>query len=126
VRYQIAQKLHACTEIIEGRDNDRFRDLIDLLMLAELVPDDQWSETRDACEEVFALRAKHAWPPDLTVFPSWPAAYTALARQMAFPITEVREAAVSVRDLIARIAGAPGRPEVPPHKPRQTVEDKGR
>ena len=34
VRYQIAQKLHACTEVFaRGRTNNRFRDLIDVLML---------------------------------------------------------------------------------------------
>lgn len=33
--YQVAQKLHACTEVRPGRDNDRFRDLIDLLLLGE-------------------------------------------------------------------------------------------
>ncbi|HTE63062.1 MAG TPA: nucleotidyl transferase AbiEii/AbiGii toxin family protein [Solirubrobacteraceae bacterium] len=34
VRYQIARKIHACTEVYpDGRENDRFRDLIDLQLL---------------------------------------------------------------------------------------------
>jgi len=33
VRWQIAQKLHACTETFEVGENDRFRDLIDLPLL---------------------------------------------------------------------------------------------
>jgi hypothetical protein len=40
VRYQIAQKIHACTEIYtDGRENDRFRDLIDLQLLRDLIED---------------------------------------------------------------------------------------
>jgi len=34
VRWQSAQKLHACTETLDDRDNDRFRDLLDLQLLA--------------------------------------------------------------------------------------------
>lgn len=38
VRWQIAQKLHACTEALTAeRRNDRFRDLIDILLLWDLV-----------------------------------------------------------------------------------------
>lgn len=63
IRYQIAQKIHACTEIPSGaKENDRFRDLIDLLLLEELVEEDEWTAVRHACEELFQLRAKHTWP----------------------------------------------------------------
>jgi hypothetical protein len=37
VRYQIAQKLHAVTERPSGRENARYWDLIDLLLLRGLV-----------------------------------------------------------------------------------------
>src|SRR5665811_335484 len=36
-RFQVAQKVHAVTERFEHRENERFRDLIDLLLLRELV-----------------------------------------------------------------------------------------
>jgi len=107
IRYQIAQKLHACTEVpSDDRENDRFRDLIDHLLLEDLVEEDEWPRVRDACAEVFALRAKHPWPPTVTVFDSWPNAYRALAAELAFPIAEVQEAADAVQAMIERIATA--------------------
>ncbi len=107
VRYQVAQKLHACTEVpTDGRSNDRFRDLIDLLLLAELLEDDEWSGVREACEELFALREMHAWPPVVTVFGGWPESYRALAVEVAFHVTGAQAAAVRVQELIGRIAGS--------------------
>jgi len=39
LRYQVAQKLHACTEVFdEGRENDRFRDVMDILLVEDLRP----------------------------------------------------------------------------------------
>ncbi len=101
VSYQIAQKLHACTEVKPGEDNDRFTDLIDLQLLEELV--DDWHSVRTACEEVFGLRAKHPWPPAVLVYPSWTEAYAASAIANYFPVTDVAEAAANVTALIARI-----------------------
>lgn len=107
VRYQIAQKLHACTEIpVAGRSNDRFRDLIDLLLLEQLVTNGEWVALREACEELFGLRAMHTWPPSVTVFASWPEPYRALAAEMAFPINDVQKAADAVAEFIIRIASA--------------------
>ena len=103
VRYQIAQKIHACTEVLPDRDNDRFRDLIDLLLLAELVADDEWPAVRAACMEVFSLRRKQAWPPTVTVYPGWPEAYSALATETEFSITDVTTAAAAVHSVLARI-----------------------
>ena len=78
VRYQIAQKLHACTEVFaSGPPNNRVRDLIDVLMLQGLI--DDMARVRDACVEIFQLRAKHPWPPTVTVFERWPEQYAALA-----------------------------------------------
>lgn len=114
IRYQIAQKLHACTEFpTDGRENDRFRDLVDLLLLEELVEDIEWPAVREACEEIFALRAKHPWPPTVVVFDSWPDPYRALATDLSFPIPEVQEAADAVQSMVDRIAAAE-RPEEQP------------
>lgn len=105
IRCQIAQKLHACTEVPgTDRANDRFRDLIDLVLLEELVEDDEWPSVRLACEEIFGLRAKHLWPPTVTVFDTWPAPYSALAAELAFPLGEVGEAADALRAMIERIS----------------------
>lgn len=103
VRWQIAQKIHACTETFEQRENDRFRDLVDLQLLAGLVDDDEWADVRAACIEVFDGRAKHAWPPSVTVQPSWAAGYRELADATAFSVIDVEEAAEAVQQMIDRI-----------------------
>jgi Nucleotidyl transferase AbiEii toxin, Type IV TA system len=106
VPYQIAQKLHACTEVLEHKENDRFRDLLDLLLLGELVGDDEWPRVRAACEEVFTLRSRHQWPPQVIVFPGWPDAFAALAREAAFATQDVARAAGLVNAMVKRIAEA--------------------
>ncbi|MGH8971847.1 MAG: nucleotidyl transferase AbiEii/AbiGii toxin family protein [Acidimicrobiia bacterium] len=100
VRWQIAQKLHASTEVPGAdRANDRFRDLIDLLLLWDLVPTDQRGAVRDACQEIFTLRALHEWPPRVTVFDAWPAEYRALAMELKFPVADVHTAASRVQGM---------------------------
>ncbi|HWF52758.1 MAG TPA: nucleotidyl transferase AbiEii/AbiGii toxin family protein [Solirubrobacteraceae bacterium] len=104
LRWQIAQKLHAVSEtpLQDGRENVRFWDLIDLQLL-EAVTIGELSIIREACEETFALRAKHTWPPEIAVYPSWSESYTAMARNLEMPITDVEEAAAAVTAFIARI-----------------------
>jgi len=107
IRYQVAQKIHACTEVPAGRrQNDRFRDLIDLLLLEELIEEAEWNAVRAACEELFELRAKQTWPPTVTVFESWPGPFRALAEELGFPIGDVDEAASAVQAMIDQIAAA--------------------
>jgi hypothetical protein len=104
-RWQIAQKLHAVTEQpADGRENPRFRDLIDLQLLEALDPDP--AAVRDACERVFAARAQQPWPPALVVPPSWAAGYAALAAELDFDITDVEQAASAVRAYVERTASA--------------------
>lgn len=107
IRWQIAQKLHACTEVpTRDRVNDRFRDFIDLLLLWGLVPDDERPAVREACQEIFALRAAHPWPPRVTVFDGWPDQYRALAEELHFAVTDVTAAAQGVQAMIHAIARA--------------------
>lgn len=95
VRHQIAQKIHACTEVFEsGRDNDRFRDLIDIQLL------------RAACVEIFELRDNHTWPPAVTTYPSWADGFAAMAAEIDFPVRDVEVAAQHLRDFIAEIDAA--------------------
>lgn len=61
-RYQIAQKLHAVSSPWEDRENPRFRDIIDLILLSQLI-DDFSPYEKEACLEVFQARASHSWPP---------------------------------------------------------------
>lgn len=107
VRYQIAQKIHACTESLsDGRANDRFRDLIDIQLLRALIEDDGLPAVRAACVELFALRAKHTWPPNVTVWPSWPEGFRAMARDVGFYSHDVEVAAEDLRVFITEIDAA--------------------
>lgn len=108
VRWQIAQKLHACTEQPVDRVNDRFRDLLDLQLLRELVGDSDWHDVRIACVTVFACRAKHTWPPTVTIPEPWHAGYQTMAEDIGFDITGVADAADAVQELITRIDSAAG------------------
>jgi len=104
LRYQIAQKIHAVTERFPDGDNERFRDLIDLIICRDLI--ERMDEVKEACSDTFAARERHAWPPELIVPDIWIEPYTAMAEEMDFPITDVEEAAVEVRELIAAIDSA--------------------
>ncbi len=89
-------------ERFEVGENDRFRDLIDLLLLLrDLKPD--LRRVAAACREIFALRAKQAWPPSLTIEASWPEQYRALAIDQDFAVVEVADAVSEVRSLIEDI-----------------------
>ena len=103
--YQIAQKIHACTEPKDGRDNDRFRDLVDLILLDDLIVDGDLGLVLDACREVFSLRNTHQWPPSVTIYLLWPDQYRTLTEGMGFPVTDVYEAAAAVEAKISRISG---------------------
>lgn len=69
--YMLAQKLHACTDhSVPDRDNDRARDLIDILLVRRLLDEDDLADVRRACVEIFRLRDKHPWPPPSPCSPS--------------------------------------------------------
>lgn len=103
IRWQIAQKLHACTEHTTERANDRFRDLLDLQKLGDLVSDNGWPDVRIACLDVFEARAQHAWPPAIAIPDSWHAGYRTMAEGVGFAVSEVTDAAAAVRQLLVRI-----------------------
>ena len=101
LRYQIAQKLHAVTQRFEVGENERFRDLIDLIICRDLVAD--LAEVREACVDTFQARGLHAWPPTLEVPDAWVEPYMALAEEMNFPVADIGDAAAQVRGFIAEI-----------------------
>jgi len=101
VRYHIAEKLHAVTLTYNGKENPRYWDLIDLLLLRDLVSD--LSSVREACDDVFKVREKHSWPPELRVPSFWLEPYAELANELKLKIVDVEEAAAEIRTLIAEI-----------------------
>jgi hypothetical protein len=104
LRFQIAQKIHACTERFPDRENERVHDLIDLQLMEELVED--YNRVKAASVEIFELRRMHAWPPTLTAEPTWPETYRELAAELDFPIKDLDEAITRVQALIDRIQSA--------------------
>lgn len=104
LRYQIAQKLHAVTERFSDRENERFRDLVDLIICRDLI--EEMNQVKDACLDTFGARNTHSWPPELLVSDTWAEPFAALAEEMSFPIENVEEAAGQVRELIAAIDAA--------------------
>ena len=74
--WQVAQKIHACTEPAElPRVNDRAHDLVDLQLLEVLLVDEPLVDTRNAAVDVFAARGGHAWPPKVVAQPHWAPIY---------------------------------------------------
>ena len=102
---QVAQKLHAMTEILaSGQPNDRVRDLLDLWVLRDLVPPSP--TLRVICEETFRIRELQPWPPEIVVPPHWEASFIELARSLELSIENAEEAAADVRSYIQRIVEA--------------------
>lgn len=105
IGYLIAQKLHACTDHSDpDRPNDRFRDLLDVQLAWSLVRNDEDRHAvRATCLEIFTLRGKHAWPPEIRVAPDWRAGYAKLADDLGVEIADVDEAAERVRRIVTEI-----------------------
>ena len=107
LRFHVAQKLHGMTlPPRPGKQNERFRDLVDLLLMDAMLTQDD-DALREACELVFSTRNTHPWPPDLTAAPPhWARPFAELAKELELPDTNVEAALASVRRLVARILGA--------------------
>ena len=106
IAYQMAQKIHACTDPYagdEGRENDRVRDLVDLWLLESLLDFSQLVDVRDAAVETFARRAKHSWPPKVVITDTWRRDYPKVAGEVEGAPETVDDAAAYVSDLIQRI-----------------------
>ena len=105
VPYQIAQKLHACTEPRPG-GNDRVRDVIDIWLLEALLEPGRLAEVRAAATETFGRRKLHSWPPAVEASPSWARDYARLIDAHADAPADVDEAVRYLADLIERIDNA--------------------
>jgi hypothetical protein len=107
LRFHVAQKLHGMTlPPRPGKQNERFRDLVDLLLMDAMITHD-YAALREACELVFRNRNTHSWPPDLSTVPAhWAQPYARLAEELELADTDVDVALVRVRDFVARILSA--------------------
>lgn len=101
---QIAQKIHAVTDVPESGVNQRFRDLLDIVLLSALEPPS--SELREVCEETFDIRARHPWPPEIVAHPHWVEPLETRAREMGLEQTSADEIVAHVVDYVRWIAGA--------------------
>jgi len=105
LRLHVAQKLHGMTlPPRRGKRNERFRDLIDLLLMEELVTDD--AGLREACESVFRTRRTHDWPPPLEVPPHWVEPFARLAEELDLPVSDIQGGLARVRAFVERIIAA--------------------
>lgn len=105
LRLHVAQKLHGMTlPPRPGKRNERFRDLVDLLLLEELVTD--YVGLREACEQVFRARGTHDWPPPLEVPPHWAEPFARLALELELPVSDVEAAMGRVQAFMDRINSA--------------------
>lgn len=120
LRYQVAQKLHACTDPHDppATRNDRARDVVDLVSLrdlAELEDVVTLRDLRDACADVFGARAEDArslghpvrlWPCTVVAHPHWAPDFTAAATAMGRPDLPLDLAVREVNSWIAEIDAA--------------------
>lgn len=116
MRFQIAQKIHACTDPHDPPElrNDRARDAVDLLLLHSLVDVERspsTTELKHACLDLFASRAAEArqlgrperrWPPTATVHEHWPNDYAAAATAGGIT-TSLEQAITALNSWIAAI-----------------------
>lgn len=102
LRLHIAQKLHGMTlPPRSGKRNERFRDLIDLLLMEELVTD--YQGVREACEMVFRSRGTHGWPPPLVVPEHWTDPFARLAEDLELPVADANAGMARVQAFVTRI-----------------------
>jgi hypothetical protein len=105
LRFHVAQKFHGMTlPPRPGKRNDRFRDLIDLLLMEELVTD--YEGLRHACETVFRTRGTHAWPPTLAVPGHWIDPFGRLAQELELPTTDAAAGVAKVQTFLTRIVAS--------------------
>lgn len=93
LEFQVAQKLHACTDPhTDERPNDRIHDVVDLMLVrAAYYAGGSAGELRAACVAIFDARYLEAgaagvtprpWPPTVVAHPHWAGPYDRLAREV--------------------------------------------
>lgn len=119
MRYQIAQKIHACTDPHDPPTwvNDRPRDIVDLILLRELVTAEgtpSLAEIAEATRAVFEARAADArklkrtprsWPAVAVAHPHWPDDFDRAAKDGGVAL-ELNEAVALVNGWLVEIAAS--------------------
>lgn len=119
LRFQIAQKLHACTDPHDppASINDRARDVVDLLLLRDLVLSEgqpALRELREAAVAIFTARSDDAralgrvertWPCVVVAHDHWQADFAA-ARVGTYLDVTLEDAVAAVNTWINQIADA--------------------
>ena len=105
LRLHIAQKLHGMTlPPRPGKRNERFRDLIDLLLMEALVTD--YEGLREACETVFRTRGTHSWPPPLQLPAHWAEPVARLTQELNLTVEDAYAGMARVQAFVDRIVHA--------------------
>ena len=100
--YQIAQKIHAVSRSRpQGIDNDRVRDMVDLLLLRGASTD--LAAVRAACQRVFDLRRTHLWPPTFEPPAWWVDEFERSANEVGLGEIRFAEARAEMRSFIGQI-----------------------
>ena len=111
--YQIAQKLHAASDLDEeDYENQRVHDVCDLLLLKDaFYPGKPPASLKVACIDIFNYRADEAtqlgrpvrhWPPVFIINEYWRVAYPPLAEELAITLT-LDEAVTAIQVWVSQI-----------------------
>lgn len=101
---QIAQKIHTATNPRVLMNENRARDIIDIVFL-DMLDQLDVNAVQLACTRVFEQRATHAWPPPIEIPPAWKVELGSLAITQGLPLTtseEIITAFLSVYENIIR------------------------
>ncbi|MGH8990784.1 MAG: nucleotidyl transferase AbiEii/AbiGii toxin family protein [Acidimicrobiia bacterium] len=121
LEYQVAQKLHACTDPhTDEMPNDRVHDVVDLMLVrAAYYAGGSPMELRAACVAIFDARFAEAaaagvvprpWPPTVVAHPHWAGPFDRLATEVGLDASFV-VAIAEVNTWIDEIDAAPAVPE---------------
>lgn len=120
LRYQVSQKLHACTDPHDppAEVNDRARDLADLVLLRSLIVEEDAptpAQLREACLALFEARAQDAailgrtprtWPCEVSIHPHWLTDFDRAAEDAGITV-QITEARALINEWISEIDCAP-------------------
>lgn len=104
VRYHLAHKIHGVTRpSTVDHPNERVSDLIDVFLLRRLLPDGELERVREACVEVFEVRAQHGWPPAFSPPDAWREEFEARAAELGLAVTQFNAAVHEVQEYLEAV-----------------------
>jgi len=104
VRYHLAHKMHGMTRpSTADHPNERVNDLIDVFLLRRLLPEGDQARVREACVEVFDIRAQHEWPPAFSPPDAWREEFEVRAAELGLVVARFDDAVEEVREYVREI-----------------------